>query len=190
MGHDLLNIIRREVERVTSAKAVPRIGTVDGYDPDRYAARVLLLPEEKLTGWLPIAVEWMGNGWGLLAPVSPGDQVLVEFQEHDKDSGIITKRLFDTRNVAPAGCPSGELWLIHKSGSYFKLTNDGKMALNSGAEIDLGNLENAIQTICLKAFHDWAETHTHTGVQVGSDNTGPPTTPPPDNSLTTITKAN
>lgn len=186
----MLNIIRREVERVVATRAVPRIALVDGYDPQRYAARVKLLPEQKLTGWLPIAVEWMGSGWGLLAPVSPGDQVLVEFQEHNKDSGIITKRLFDTRNPPPANCPSGEIWLIHKSGSYFKLTNDGKMALNSGEEIDLGNLENVVQTICLKAFHDWVVTHRHTDVQTGSDISGPPSDSPPDNSLTTITKAN
>jgi hypothetical protein len=185
----LLNIIRREIERGHNARAVPRIGTVDGYDPQRYAARVLLLPEKKLTGWLPIGVEWMGNGWGLLAPVSPGDQVLVEFQEHDKDSGIITKRLFDTRNVAPQGVPSGEFWLIHKSGQYFKLTNNGKMALNSGEEIDLGNLENVVQTICLKAFHDWAANHTHNDAG-GTGISGPPSTTPPDDSLTTITKAN
>ena len=125
MSQDFLAIIQREIAAHLRSRGEPRIGLVDGYDPQRYAARVSLLPEEKLTGWLPIAVEWMGSGWGMLAPLTPGDQVLVEFQEHDRDSGIITKRLFDTRNPAPQGAPSGEFWLIHKSGSYFKLTNDG-----------------------------------------------------------------
>jgi hypothetical protein len=65
--NDLLNLVRREVQRTLRALvADPRVAIVQSFDPARYAATVQLMPEGTQTGWLPILVDWMGNGWGSL----------------------------------------------------------------------------------------------------------------------------
>jgi len=138
MRNDLLNLVRREVQRTLRALvADPRVAIVQSFDAARYAATVQLMPEGTQTGWLPILVDWMGNGWGSLAPLSQGDQVLIVFQEHDMDSGIIAGRLYDQRNAPPQSAPSGERWLVHESASFIKLTNDPKIIVNGSVEIDL-----------------------------------------------------
>src|SRR5580658_4011091 len=117
----ILNIIRREVERVISLQGVTRIGIVDTYDPNLYCAKVLIQPENVLTGFLPISTEWVGNGWGLVCPPSSGDVVDVHFQENGKNAGYISKRFYSGVTQPPmaggAGAPSGEFWLVHQSGT-------------------------------------------------------------------------
>jgi hypothetical protein len=185
------NLIRREAARFV-ADTIPgaRNAIISSYDPQTYAIKVKIMPEAgdpqpgetPESGWIPIKSPWIGNGWGIFFGPSIGDQVQIEFQENDIGSGSHGGAFFDQSHV-PLPVPSGEVWLVHKSGSYFKLTNDGKVSLASGQEIDAGNLTQTVQAICLQAFYDWAANHTH-------PNTGPPTTQPPANSLTTILKAN
>jgi uncharacterized protein involved in type VI secretion and phage assembly len=193
MSDQLTNRIRREIARYLSGRAQPRNAVISSYDPNRYAVKVRLMPEAgdpaagetPESGWLPLHSQFVGNGWGLQFGPAIGDQVSLRFQEDDQDSASVEGRFFDSNNVAPKpGPPSGEAWLSHKSGSYFKLTNDGKVSVNSkGVEIDVGDLTQALQTLCTQALRDWAANHVH-------PNTGPPTTPPPANALTTILKAN
>jgi hypothetical protein len=120
----LLNIIRREAEKVLTQVARPRMGTVTSYDPASYCAKVLLQPEGVETGFLPIATDWLGNGWGLFCPPTAGDVVEVQFQEGGKNAGYIKGRLFGDQ-FRPLAAPSGEFWLVHKTGSFIKLLNDG-----------------------------------------------------------------
>ena len=140
MIQDFENMVRQQAQRLQRQYADPRCCLVSATDGPPMCAKVLIQPEDKLTGWLPISVDWMGNGWGIVAPLSQGDQVLVIFQENDRDSGIIVKRLWDQRNLPPtqAGtAQSGEFWLVHQTGSIFKLTNDGNITVEAHAELDL-----------------------------------------------------
>jgi hypothetical protein len=142
----LLNIIRRECQRVLAQRPTTRMGIVDTYDPALYCAKVRLQPEDpdhperSLTGFLPIASEWVGNGWGLVCPPTAGDVVDVHFQEGGKNAGYISKRFFSSVTLPPmvssAGAPSGEFWLVHQSGSFLKFTNDGKVTINSASDMD------------------------------------------------------
>jgi hypothetical protein len=132
----LLNIIRRECQRVLAQRATTRMGIVDSYDPDLYCAKVLLQPENVLTGFLPIATEWVGNGWGEVFGLTPGDVVDVHFQEGGKNAGYISKRFYSTVTRPPGPVPSGESWRVHKSGSFLKFTNDGKVSVNSASDMD------------------------------------------------------
>jgi len=50
----LKNHMRQEAQRATADIAMSRWGIVQNYDPARYAARVLLMPEGILTGYLPL----------------------------------------------------------------------------------------------------------------------------------------
>ena len=83
----ILNIVRREVQRMMGLFAHPRVGIVDGYNPTNYCVRVRLQPGNQITGWLPILTMWGGNGWGMFCPPTPGDVVKVLFQEGGKEAG-------------------------------------------------------------------------------------------------------
>ena len=132
MMNTLRNVMRLEAERAASRIALVRMGIVTGYDPDHYAAKVTLQPEGHPTGWLPITTPWVGNGWGWYAPPSIGDVVEVHFQEGDRESGFIVNRFFSAK-TKPLSVPSGEAWLVHGSGSFIKLTNDGKATVKDKA---------------------------------------------------------
>ncbi|MBO4120292.1 phage baseplate assembly protein V [Cupriavidus gilardii] len=112
--------------------AEARAGIVRSYDPDSGTARVEFVdrshPEDDaepfLSGWLPVTSPWVGNGWGMDAPPSVGDQVEVKFFGGDIENGYVCGRLYSDAD-RPPGAPSGEFWLVHKSGQYLKFLNDG-----------------------------------------------------------------
>jgi hypothetical protein len=121
-----LNAVKARAAAMDQSTGQPRFGIVTSVDPTSYTARVTLQPEGVLTGWLPILSAWIGAGWGLTCPPSPGDQVLVLPQEGDAEHGVIVGRAFSYA-TAPPPAPAGELWLVHQSGSYIKLRNDGSI---------------------------------------------------------------
>ena len=139
MDMHLANVVRRIAGDQVAFKASARVGIVTGsVDPDTYAAKVQIMPEGSTTGYLPLLEHWVGNGWGIVCPVSPGDQVLVLFQEDNLDAGLIWGRWYTDGARPPQGAKSGEFWLVHKqSGSLLKFTNDGKVALGSNSDFAL-----------------------------------------------------
>lgn len=135
MLQQLLNTMRQQADMASGARAMVRHGIVSGYDPGSYCAKVRVMPEDRETGWLPIVSPWIGNGWGLFAPPSIGDAVEVQFQEDDAEAGYVCQRFFNDSDW-PLSVQSGEFWLVHKTGAFFKLTNDGKALINGQVEID------------------------------------------------------
>lgn len=130
----LRNLMRQEAAGVLATFSQTRIGIVDGYDPNNYTATVLIQPEGIKTGGLPILTEWVGNLWGFYAPPTIGDQVIVHFMEGDFSTGFIGQRIFNitqqpTNNSTTPS--SGEFWLVHKTGTYLKLHNDGTIELKT-----------------------------------------------------------
>ncbi|MEF9481385.1 phage baseplate assembly protein V [Ralstonia sp. 1B3] len=123
-----------------SNRAENRMGIVTSYDPGTASARVRLQPEDpadparSLTGWMPVATAWVGNGWGIDAPVSPGDQVEVQFVGGDIENGVICARLFSDL-ARPTGAQSGEFFLTHASGSRLQFHNDGTVTLISSGTL-------------------------------------------------------
>jgi phage baseplate assembly protein V len=188
--------VRQEAGRVMPK--IAKAGIVSSYNPDSYTARVLLQPEGLDTGWIPIASQWIGNGWGLMVPPTPGDQVEVVFSDGNLGNGVIVGRLFSDKQLPPK-VDSGELWLVHQTGSAFKLTNDGKVLLHGNDEVavdstvgvHLGDTGGALRKLIDERLKQVFDAHTHTGVQTGSGTSGPPTTPLDLAAVaTTITKAN
>jgi len=118
---------------------VARFGLVSSFDPSAYAARVMMQPENVLSGWLPILSAWVGAGWGLAAPLTPGDQVLVLAQEGHSEQGVIVGCVWSAVDT-PIPAPAGELWLQHQTGSFIKLLNNGTIALQAGTVNLAGNL--------------------------------------------------
>lgn len=134
MMQGMLNAMRLQAMLEGQSHISSRLATVSNTDPANYSAKVMIQPENIESGWLPIATPWVGNGWGIFAPPSAGDVVIITFQEEDFSAGIITQRLF-TDNARPLNVPSGEFWLVHQSGSLLKFHNDGSVELTSNKNL-------------------------------------------------------
>lgn len=168
----LLNVMRREAMRSADAMvARSRVGIVDGYNPELHAVRVRIQPEDVLTGWMPIATAMAGSGWGVMAPPSPGDQMLVHFQEGAGDTPIACGVMFSDQRRPPA-VPAGEIWLVHGSGSRVRLLTDGSIDVN-GPTIRIGADGATFRKLLDERFHAWAVAHTHPAV--GAAPSSPPT---------------
>jgi uncharacterized protein involved in type VI secretion and phage assembly len=75
-----------------------------------------------------------GSGWGMCCPPSPGDQVLVVAQEGDAEHGIIIGSAYSNTHMPP-NAPVGELWLVHRSGAFIKLQNDGTIRIQGDLHV-------------------------------------------------------
>lgn len=200
MMNGVRNQMRAAAQLAQSNGEQAKIGIVTSYDPGAAAARVRLQPEDPdnpdatLTGWLPVASGWVGNGWGIDAPVSPGDQVEVKFLGAEIENGYIAGRFFSD-SVRPTGAKSGEFFLTHESGSRIKLTNDGRMLVNGAVELDatgpiinitaqtsvnvtapainLGASGQSLLSVITSAFMSLFNGHTHTSASPGSPTSTP-----------------
>lgn len=171
-----LNVVKAQASALDQSAGQPRLAVVSSVDPAAYTARVILQPEGILSGWLPILSSWIGAGWGLACPPSPGDQVLVLPQEGDAEHGIIAGRLWSATQ-APPPAPAGELWLVHKSGSFVKLVNDGSVSGSATAWVLTGDVHvtgSVVVSGDVVAGGISLDSHRHGGVKAGSDDTQGP----------------
>ncbi len=171
-----VNAMKSHAAALDRATGQARFGVVTSVDPARSAARVALQPEGVVTGWLPVLSAWVGAGWGMACPPAPGDQVLVLAQEGDAEHGIIAGCLWSATQPPPAA-PSGELWLVHKSGSFLKLTNDGLVSGNAKAWVLTGDVHvtgSVVVSGDVVAGGISLDSHRHGGVKAGSDDTQGP----------------
>ncbi len=127
---EFLGFLKSQSANMDIALAQPRFAVVSSVDPQTYSARVAFQPEGVLSGWLPISAAWSGPGWGMACPPSPGQQVVVIAQEGHAEHGIIIGTAF-SQLAQPPAAPSGEFWLVHASGSYIKLTNQGDVIIEA-----------------------------------------------------------
>jgi len=133
------NAVKAQAAALDGMTGVARFGLVSSFDPANYAARVLLQPENVLSGWLPVLSLWVGAGWGLCAPLTPGAQVMVIAQEGDSEQGVVIGAVWSAVDQPPV-TTAGEFWLVHQTGSYLKLQNDGSIAMQAPVVNIAGNL--------------------------------------------------
>ncbi|MCB8880418.1 phage baseplate assembly protein V [Acidisoma cellulosilytica] len=180
------NAMRAQASAISGTAGQLRCGLIQSVDPASYCVRVTLQPEGVLSGWLPVASQWTGSGWGMVALPSPGQQVVVLAQEGRAEHGIVLGSLFSLQALPP-NAPVGELWLVHASGSFLKLHNDGSIEgqapvwnltgtvrlqgdlLVSGDITDQNGTRGSLQQ--LRQIYD---EHIHPGVQTGAGDTGLP----------------
>lgn len=195
------NQIRQTASSLAGDEPV-RYGLVSGYDPSSYSIKVTLQPEGVETGWLPLTSEWVGNGWGLFSPPALGTSIKVDFQEGGTSNGIASGRTFNDVD-RPLAVQAGEFWLVHASGAFLKLTNDGKLAINSQVEVDatgptiniqatgtvnvmaagqanvtapsinLGAAGQSLLSLVTSAFQELFNGHTHTSAASGNPTSSP-----------------
>lgn len=137
-----INTLKVQAGALDQSQAQPRFAIVTSVNPATATARVTLQPEAVLTGWLPVLSPWTGPGWGLSCPPSPGDQVMVLSQEGDAEHGVIIGRAFSSAATPPLAT-SGEFWLVHASGSFLKLLNDGTIQIHGNVFVNGGDLHVA-----------------------------------------------
>lgn len=131
---ELENAMAVAAQRAGDETQKTRIGVVDSYDPTTFSVKVRLQPSNVLSGWIPIASSYVGNGWGLMAAPTIGDMVCVDAQEGDINAGIMTGSLFNDVD-RPLAVPSGEFWLQHRSGSFIKFLNDGNVEIHAAGDL-------------------------------------------------------
>ena len=154
-----LNTLKAQSGAMDQASGQARFALITSVDPRNMTARVTLQPEGVLTGWLPILSPFVGAGWGLVCPPSPGDQVFVIPQEGDAEHGIIIGRAFSDSARAPPAA-SGEFFLIHRSGSFLKLMNDGTVQIKGNLHVDGDVLDRHGSLAQLRGHYN---THRHNG---------------------------
>lgn len=130
-----LNALKAQSAAMDRMQGHARFGVVTSFDPGRYAARVRLMPEDVLSGWLPVLTQWVGAGWGMAAPLAAGDQVFVLAQEGDAEHGVIVGAAFSAARLPP-GAAAGELVLRHASGASLRLANDGTVRMTGDLHVD------------------------------------------------------
>lgn len=107
----------------------PRCGLVTSFNPATYRAQVQLQPDGQLSGWLPVLSQWVGAGWGMVAPLQAGDQVLVLPEGNDPAQGVIVGRYYSDVDTPPTGEAAGEFWLVHETGSKIAMKADGSVSI-------------------------------------------------------------
>ena len=133
-----LNHIRGQSAQLDQSSAQPRLALVSSVNPAQASVRVMIQPENVLSGWLPVGSAWVGAGWGMCCLPSPGDQVLVLWQEGDAEHGIVVCRLWSS-DATPPNAPVGEFWLMHKTGSFLKFQNDGTIVSSAATWVHNGD---------------------------------------------------
>lgn len=141
MHEKFINSIKMWANMSTQGTANTSLGIVNAFDPNNYQVQVLLHAATDSapalqTGWIPLATPWSGNGWGMFCPAKTGDLILVYFQDGSLQNPIAGMRLYFD-GAQPLNVPSGEFWLVHETGSYLKMTNDGKISVHSKSDMNL-----------------------------------------------------
>lgn len=160
----LHNILKSHASTLDQSTGQVKFGTVTSVDVANGTARVSIQPEGVLSGWLPILAQWIGNGWGMVCPPAPGDQVVLVPQEGDVEQSVIIGRVFSVKQVPPAA-PSGEFWLVHQTGSFLKLCNDGTIRINGDLHV-AGDIYDRYGSISRLRGH--YNSHTHVAGSYGT----------------------
>ncbi|MEB0167947.1 phage baseplate assembly protein V [Pseudomonas sp. CCC4.4] len=179
----LTNALRQHQSDGSSA---PRKGTISGYDPSSHSVKVTVQPEGFDTGWIQLSALGVGNGWGVVTGPQLGDEVSVSFDGGDPNLGHVTGRYFND-GAPPPAVPSGETWIVHRSGSLLKFHNDGSVEIKSAAGMTYTatqhqfhgpiSVDNSVTVTGGDVVADTISLKTHhtSGVQPGSGTSGPPT---------------
>jgi hypothetical protein len=122
----LEDLSSRQGERRDAGKHHERHGIVTSYDPKNYQVKVTYMPDGMESGWLPIHTGHIGKGYGITMGLQPGgdgsvgsqqmgDQVIVQFQEGEFDSGKVVARVHSEQDTPPE-TQAGEMifWTVFK----------------------------------------------------------------------------
>ena len=157
MTDRLINLFKSQAAGLDHSLGQLRCGIVTSVDSLSATVRVMIQPEGVLSGWLPVLSIWTGNGWGIAAPLTPGDQVVILPQEGDAEQGIVIGGIFSMRSRPPP-VPVGELWIVHQTGTALKMCNDGSVRINGNLYVS-GDIYDSHGALSVLRTH--YDEHTH-----------------------------
>lgn len=146
---DLTNALH---QTQTADSTGPRAGTVTSYDPVNGMVKVEIQPEGRESNWMKLDCPGVGNGWGVQIGPQIGDEVTVSFDSSDPNLGRVTARHTNSLNLAMP-VPSGQIWLVHQSGSMLKFFSDGTVTLHSVGALGLQSQAEIVHTAPQHTFH-------------------------------------
>ncbi|WP_412530885.1 phage baseplate assembly protein V [Enterobacter roggenkampii] len=130
--NQLNNLIAMRAQQAFAGFSGTRQGVITAYDPKEYAIKASLQPTGEETGWIPLGTPWAGNGWGFAAGPMIGAEVQIDFDSGTIGVGMAGGQFYNNEDRSP-GPPSGELWIVHQSGSMLKFLNSGKVVIQDSA---------------------------------------------------------
>ncbi|WP_156125634.1 hypothetical protein [Paraburkholderia kururiensis] len=132
----LASAVRQQAALERSVSAESKYGLVSSVDPDSYSVKVLFQPDNTPSGWISVKAHWVGNGWGLVCLPTIDQLVVLDPIEGFNDEWVVSGYLYNDTERPPSSVV-GELRMVHQSGSFMRLTNDGKVGINGQAEVDV-----------------------------------------------------
>jgi hypothetical protein len=142
------------VEEMLAARRQMYYGEVVAYDPTLHSVKVKLLPEmghlphsgPAITGYIPMASGWGGNGWGIKGGIVENRAQVIVFKMGWPVSAMFAIGPFYNETNRPPAGDKGEITVTHKTGTRVKLLNDGTVELvqpSTGSHVILsgGTLE-------------------------------------------------
>ncbi len=136
----LVNALRIHAGALDASGPTNRWGIVQSVNTAAMTAKVLIQPENILSGWLPVLSNAAGPGSGDLNPPLVGQQVLLAPDAGDHESYVILGSTWNTAGMPPPGAVSGERWIV-AFGTSIKLLATGHVLIAdaSGATVELQN---------------------------------------------------
>ncbi len=176
--HAQQNAAKARAGAQIAAQGQPRWGIVDTVKPDGSEAKVMLQPEDVLTGWLPIVSPWIGPSWGLHCPLVAGNMVVVVADTGQAEHGMILGaawNLEDPPPQAPAAiggkaspAVAGEMLAVGKAGNVFRLCADGTLYMRGDLHVEGDVYDRHGSLDRLRGHYDQ---HTHPDPQSGETGT-------------------
>lgn len=150
VGNDLFQLIKHVAKEQSDRDMLTCGGYITSVDPKRYEAKVLLMPWEIETNWIPLPTIAVGPEWGWFHLPPDNTECLVEFAHGHVDSGRIVCYYTPINDVdkPPAGLKPGEFLLKHASGSLLHFDEGGNVALTTQKDLTLdvqGDLNATVQ---------------------------------------------
>jgi len=139
MDH-LLNAMKSHTGNQIDARGQFKIGVVKSVHAEAYTVKCEIQPDGVMTGWLPVFSMWLGNGWGMACLPPPGTQVLIAPLNGDMENGIVMGALYSSVDVPPGPARVGEFLLVHSTGTFLRLGNDGSVQAKAEAFVFEGDM--------------------------------------------------
>lgn len=194
------NTIKQHTQIITNQNKFIKIGTVSGYDPEKYLVKVDFQPYDNQqipeTSWVPIASLHAGTNRGVFTPPKLQDQAIVAFGDGVYQNGVLLGYIFSDVDVPPT-VPSGTFLLQIGNGSdisTISIAENGSLTISSSQSVTItapaitissegGDAGFLAKFAELKAAYD-AHTHATSGGE-----SSPPSQPLDSNVSTQVVKA-
>lgn len=186
---DLLHALKGHMGAMDQQWAQPSIGVVTSVS-DKHLVKVRY-EDGELSGWLSVASQAAGGGWGVLHMPKPGEQVLLiprgGAAGHEVVAGFLhteatpapkLRGYMETGDAAPL--LPGETGMVHESGAFVRI-RDGGVIESAGTWKHQGDVlvsgdirDRNGQHGTLNELRDAHDEHHHHGVRTGPDLSGLP----------------